>query len=56
MPTVITDIQRQVMESFDSKVKGLSKEDYRDLLEEMIADWESRHACVSEEIDAEENS
>ena len=50
MASEIDKIKQELMESFDSKVSTLSQEDYRDLCEELTADFQCRFDAVDEEI------
>lgn len=43
-------LKNELMRIFDEKVQSLSQEDYKELLESMLSDLESRLDCVNEEL------
>jgi hypothetical protein len=47
---VSTDIKEDVMRLFDRRVEDLSQSDYRDLLEEMVSEFDLRLECVNAEM------
>jgi hypothetical protein len=53
MANEIEDIQQQVMNLFDSEVRELGQEEYREILENLISDFQSRLDCVIEEMQTE---
>jgi len=54
MADEIETIQQEVMDHFDREVRELGQEDYREVLENVISDLQSRLDCVIEEMQAEE--
>lgn len=49
----VLDIVSSTASSFDSKVQDLSKSEYKEALQELIANLESRLDCVNEELEDE---
>jgi hypothetical protein len=50
----IETIKDDTMKEFDSHVSDLPRDEYKDLLEEMISEFEARLDCIKEEIENEE--
>jgi len=53
MSKEIETIQQEVMDLFDSEVRELGQDEYRELLENVVSDFQSRLDCVIEEMQAE---
>ena len=49
----VTDTEQEIMDYFDGSVRELGQEDYRELLENVISNLQSRLDCVIEEMQAE---
>lgn len=47
------EIKEQVIELLDSLTENLSKVDYKDLLEDIVGDLESRISAAEEEMEDE---
>jgi len=43
--------RQELMRQFDDMVKDMSQEEYKDFLENIISDLESRLDCVNEELE-----
>lgn len=51
MGELADSIQQRVMDFFDREVKPLSEEDYRDLAENLAADFQDRYEVMVEEME-----
>lgn len=55
MSKEIDQIQQEVMDLFDREVRDLGQEEYREVLENLCSDFETRLDCVKEELAAAED-
>lgn len=56
MSKELDQIQQGIMDLFDNDVRDLGQEEYRELLENIFSDFESRLECIKEEMAAAEES
>lgn len=48
-----SNVEQEIMDHFDNSVRELGQEEYREVLENVISDLQSRLDCVIEEMEAE---
>lgn len=47
------EVEQEIMDHFDNAVQDLGQDEYRDLLENVISNLQSRLDCVIEEMQGE---